>query len=45
MRILDIDFLFTNIPLETTIDICNNTRFENTERTESLLKREFKEKE
>ena len=45
MRILDFDFLFTNIPLEETIDIYDNTRFENTERIESSLKREFKEKE
>ena len=40
---LDADSLFTNIPLEETIDICANTLFENTEKVESLSKIEFKE--
>ena len=40
---LDIDSLFTKIPLEETIDICTNTLFENTERVEGLPKIEFKE--
>ena len=40
---LDVDFLFTNIPLEETIDICTNTLFENTEKVEGLSKIEFKE--
>ena len=32
MGSLDVDSLFTNIPLEETIDICTNTLFENTEK-------------
>ena len=39
---LDVDFLFTNIPLEETIDICLNTLFENMEKVEGLSKIEFK---
>ena len=39
---LDVDFLFTNIPFEETIDICLNTRFENMEKIEGLSKIEFK---
>ena len=42
MRNLDPDFLFTNIPLEETIDICLNTLFENMEKVEGLSKIEFK---
>ena len=42
MRSLDVDSLFTNIPLEVTIDICANTLFENTEKV-GLSKIEFKE--
>ena len=38
---VDVDFLFTNIPLEDTIDICLNTRFENMEKV-GLSKIEFK---
>ena len=33
---LDVDTLFTIIPLEKTIDICSNWIFENTRRVESL---------
>ena len=40
---LDVDSLFTNIPLEETIDICTNTLFENTEKLEGFSKKEFKE--
>ena len=40
---LDVDFLFTNIPLEETIDICTNKLFENTEKVEGLSKIDFKE--
>ena len=40
---LDVDSLFTNIPLEETIDICTNTLYENTEKVEGLSKIEFKE--
>ena len=43
MGSLDVDSLFTNIPLEETIDICANTLFENTEIVEGLSKIEFKE--
>ena len=43
MGSLDVDFLFTNISLEETIDICTNARFENKEKVEGLLKIEFKE--
>ena len=32
MGSLDADSLFTNVPLEKTIDICANTLFGNTER-------------
>ena len=38
---LDVDFLFTNFPLEETIDICLNTLFENIEKV-GLSKIEFK---
>ena len=43
MESLDVDPLFTIIPLEETIDICTNTLFENTEKVEGLSKIEFKE--
>ena len=43
MENLDVDSLFTNIPLEETIEICANTLFENTEKVEGLSKIEFKE--
>ena len=43
MESLDVDSLFTNIPLEETIDICTNTLFENMEKVEGLSKIEFKE--
>ena len=43
MKILNIDFLFTNIPLEGTIDICTYPFFENNKRVEDLSGREFKE--
>ena len=42
MGSLDADSLFTNIPLEKTIDICANTLFENTEKVEGLSKIELK---
>ena len=38
---LDVDFLFTNFPLEETIDICLNRLFENMEKV-GLSKIEFK---
>ena len=43
MGSLDVDFLFTNIPLEETIDICTNTLSGNTEKVEVLSKIEFRE--
>ena len=36
MGILDADSLFTNIPIEETINICANTLFENKEKVEGL---------
>ena len=42
MRSLDVDSLFTNIPLEATIDICTNALLENSEKV-GLSKIEFKE--
>ena len=38
MGSLDVDSLFTNIPLEETIDICTSTLFENMEKVEGLSK-------
>ena len=43
MGSLDVDSLFTNIPLEEIINIFTNTLFENTEKAEGLSKIEFKE--
>ena len=43
MGSLDVDSLFTNIPLEEIIDICTNSLFENMEKVEGLSKIEFKE--
>ena len=43
MESLDVDFLFTTIPLEETINICTNTLIENSERVKDLSKIEFKE--
>ena len=43
MGSVDVDSLFTKIPLEEAIDICTNTLFENMEKVESLSKIEFKE--
>ena len=42
MGSLYVDSLFTNIPLEKTIDILANTLFENTEGVEGLSQIEFK---
>ena len=38
----DVYSLFTDIPLEETLDICANTIFENTERVEGISKTECK---
>ena len=43
MGSLDIDFLFTDIRPEETIDIFTNKLFENTEKVESLSKIEVKD--
>ena len=43
MGSLDVDSLFTNIPLEQTIDIFTNRLFENMEKVEGLSEIEFKE--
>ena len=43
MGSLDVDSLFTNMPLEETIDICTNALYENTKKVESLSKIEFKQ--
>ena len=42
MGILDADSLFTNIPIEETIDICANTLFANKEKVEGLSEIKFK---
>ena len=43
MGSLDVDSLFTNIPLDETIDICVNQLFENTDTTEGFTKSELKQ--
>ena len=43
MGSLDVDSLFTNIPLEETIEICTNEPFKESETVEGLSKTEFKE--
>ena len=43
MGSLDVDSLFTNIPLEETIKICANELFKESETVEGLSKTEFKE--
>ena len=43
MRSLDVDSLFTNIPLDKTIDICVNHPFENTDTVEGFTKSELKQ--
>ena len=43
MGSLDIDSLFTNIPLDETIDICINQLFENTDTVEGIKKSELKQ--
>ena len=40
---LDVDSLFTNIPLDETIDICVNQLFENTDTVEGFTKSELKQ--
>ena len=43
MSSLDVDSLFTNIPLDETIDICVNQLFENTDTVEGFTKSELKQ--
>ena len=43
MGSLDVDSLFTNIPLNETIDICINDLFENTDTVENFTKSELKQ--
>ena len=43
MGSLGVDSLFTNIPLEETIEICTNELFKESETVEGLSKAEFKE--
>ena len=43
MGSLDVDSIFTNIPLDETIDICINRLFENTDTVEGLKKSELKQ--
>ena len=43
MGSLDVDSLFTNIPLDETIDICINQVFENTDTVEGFKKSELKQ--
>ena len=40
---MDVDSLFTNIPLEETIEICTNELFKESETVEGLSKTDFKE--
>ena len=42
MGSLDVDSLFTNIPLVETIEICTNELFKESETVEGLSKTEFK---
>ena len=42
MASLDVDSLFTNIPLEETLNICVNSLFSNTDTVEGLSRRDFK---
>ena len=43
MGSLDVDSLFTNIPLEETINICTNLLYNNEDVIEGINKSEFKE--
>ena len=43
MGSLDVDFLFTNISLEETTEICTNELFKESQTVEGLSKSEFKE--
>ena len=43
MGSLDVDLLFTNIPLEETINICTESVYNQNDSVEYLNKSEFKE--
>ena len=43
MASMDVESLFTNLPLEETIDICCSELFKDTNRVEGLHKREFRQ--
>ena len=43
MGSLDVDSLFTNLPLEETTEICTNELFKKFETAEGLSKSDFKE--
>ena len=43
MGSLDVDSLFTNIPLDETIDICVNQLYENSDTVECFTNSEFKQ--
>ena len=43
MGSLNVDYLFTNVPLDETIEICTNELFKESETVEGLSKTEFKE--
>ena len=43
MGSLDVDSLFTNIPLDETVDICVNQLFENTDTVKGFTKSELKQ--
>ena len=42
MGSLDVDSLFTNIPLDTTIDICTNTVYSEQDVIKGIKKKEFR---
>ena len=42
MTLFDIQSLFTNIPLDETIDICVETIYKNKKEIKGLLKQEFR---
>ena len=43
MALLDIQALFTNMPLEETINICVDQAFQNNKKVNKLLKRHFRQ--
>ena len=43
MANVDVDSLFTNIPLDETIDICCNLVFENKRKVDGLSKADFRQ--